>query len=53
VIAARIGRNPSVVRREIAGHGGRERYRATRAARVAARTRCWAASNFPDSCYRS
>jgi hypothetical protein len=40
VIAARIGRNPSVVSREIARHGGRERYRATRAARVAARARC-------------
>jgi IS30 family transposase len=40
VIAARIGRNPSVVSREIARHGGRERYRATRAARVAASARC-------------
>ena len=40
MIAARIGRNPSVVSREIARHGGRERYRATRAARVAARARC-------------
>ena len=40
VIAARIGRDPSVVSRDIARHGGRERYRATRAGRVAARTRC-------------
>ena len=40
MIAARIGRNPSVVSREICRHGGRERYRATRAARVAARARC-------------
>ena len=29
-----------MVSREIARHGGRERYRATRAARVAARARC-------------
>ena len=36
VIAARIGRDPSVVSREIARHGGRERYRATRAVRAAA-----------------
>jgi hypothetical protein len=36
VIAARIGRDPSVVSREIARHGGRSRYRATRAARAAA-----------------
>ena len=35
VIAARIGRDPSVISREIARHGGRERYRATRAARAA------------------
>ncbi len=40
VIAARIGRVPSVVSRDIARHGGRERYRATRAGRVAARARC-------------
>ena len=40
VIAARIGRNPSVVSREIARHGGRPRYRATRAGRVASRVRC-------------
>ena len=40
VIAARIGRDPSVVSRDIARHGGRQRYRATRAARVAARARC-------------
>jgi len=35
VIAARIGRDPSVVSREIVRHGGRDRYRATRAGRVA------------------
>ncbi len=35
VIAARIGRDPSVISREITRHGGRERYRATRAARAA------------------
>ena len=39
-IAVRIGRAPSVVSREIARHGGRERYRATRAARVAVQARC-------------
>jgi IS30 family transposase len=39
VIAARIGRDPSVVSREIARHGGRDRYRASRATRVAARAR--------------
>ena len=40
-IAARIGRNPSIVSREVARHGGRTRYRATRAERTArtARTR--------------
>ena len=38
-IAARIRRDPSVVSREIAHHGGRQRYRANRAARVAACTR--------------
>ena len=37
VIAARIGRHPSVISREIARHGGRDRYRAGRASRVAAR----------------
>nr|MDQ2710145.1 helix-turn-helix domain-containing protein [Actinomycetota bacterium] len=31
VIAGRIGRDPSVVSREVARHGGREGYRATRA----------------------
>ncbi len=36
VIAARIGRDPSVVSREIARHGGRGRYRANRAGRAAA-----------------
>jgi len=36
VIAARIGRDASVVSREIARHGGRARYRATRATRDAA-----------------
>jgi len=35
VIAARIGRDPSVISREITRHGGRERYRATRAGRAA------------------
>ncbi|MGI9003616.1 MAG: transposase [Pseudonocardia sp.] len=40
VIAARIGRDPSVVSREIARHGGRECYRGTRAGRVAERARC-------------
>jgi IS30 family transposase len=39
VIAVRIGRDPSVVSREIARHGGRQRYRATRAGRVAAAAR--------------
>lgn len=39
VIAARIGRDPSVVSREIARHGGRDRYRAARAARAAASSR--------------
>jgi transposase, IS30 family len=39
VIAARIGRDPSVISREISRHGGRDRYRASRAARVAARAR--------------
>lgn len=35
VIAARIGRSPSVVSREIARHGGREGYRAVAAQRAA------------------
>jgi IS30 family transposase len=35
VIAARIGRNPSVISREITRHGGPKRYRATRAGRAA------------------
>ena len=39
VIAARIGRCPSVVSREIARHGGRVGYRAVAAGRVAARRR--------------
>jgi IS30 family transposase len=39
LIAARIGRNPSVVSREIARYGGRERYRATRAGRAATMAR--------------
>ena len=39
VIAARIGRCPSVVSREIARHGGRARYRAVAARRVAAERR--------------
>jgi transposase, IS30 family len=40
VIAARIGRCPSVVSREIARHGGRVNYRAVVARRVAAERRC-------------
>jgi transposase, IS30 family len=39
VIAARIGRCPSVVSREISRHGGRARYRAVAARRVAAERR--------------
>ncbi len=39
VIAARIGRCPSVVSRDIARHGGRARYRAVAARRVAAEHR--------------
>nr|WP_229686873.1 IS30 family transposase [Longimycelium tulufanense] len=39
VIAARIGRNPSVVSREVARHGGREGYRARRAERAATQAR--------------
>jgi IS30 family transposase len=39
VIAQRIGRDPSVVSREIRRHGGRSRYRAVLAARAAARSR--------------
>lgn len=38
-IAARIGRDPSVVSREVARHGGRRRYRATLAAAEAIRSR--------------
>ena len=38
-IAARIGRDASVVSREVARHGGRARYRAARADRAAARSR--------------
>jgi len=40
VIAERIGRDPSVVCRDIARHGGRVRYRAVVAGRAAARSRC-------------
>lgn len=36
LIAVRIGRDPSVISGEIARHGGRDRYRATRAAVQAA-----------------
>jgi transposase, IS30 family len=39
VIAARIGRSPSVVSREIARHGGRDGYRAVAAQRAAAEHR--------------
>ena len=39
VIAARIGRCPSVIGRDIARHGGRTTYRAVVAARAAARSR--------------
>lgn len=38
-IAERIGRCPSIVSREIARHGGRDRYRAARADRTAQRAR--------------
>ncbi|WP_093171674.1 IS30 family transposase [Sinosporangium album] len=38
-IAARIGRCPSVISREISRHGGRRRYRATRAEQAAGRAR--------------
>lgn len=38
-IAARIGRCPSVISRDIARHGGRRSYRATVAARVAVGSR--------------
>jgi IS30 family transposase len=37
VIARRLGRSPSTVSREVAGHGGRRRYRAARADVVAVR----------------
>ena len=40
VIAERIGRDPSVVSREVARHGGRARYRAVVGARAAAVSRC-------------
>ena len=40
VIAARIGRDPSVISREITRHGGRVWYRAVVAARAAAASRC-------------
>lgn len=49
VIAQRIGRDPSVVSREIARHGGRGRYRATVAQRAAARSRCRPKSRRLDS----
>ena len=39
LIAARIGRDPSIISREIARHGGRDRYRASRATRAATRAR--------------
>ncbi|MGH3830485.1 MAG: transposase [Pseudonocardiaceae bacterium] len=39
VVAARIGRSPSVVSREIARHGGRDQYRAVVAHRAAAERR--------------
>jgi len=39
VIAERIGRDPSVISREITRHGGRDRYRAVVAARAAAASR--------------
>ena len=35
VIAERIGRDPSVISRDVARHGGRARYRAVVAGRVA------------------
>ncbi len=40
VIAGRIGRDPSVVCRDIARHGGRAGYRAVRAGRAAGVSRC-------------
>ena len=40
VIAERMGRDPSVISRDVARHGGRARYRATVAGRAAAVSRC-------------
>lgn len=45
VIAARLGRSPSTVSREVARNGGRERYRA-----VAADSRAWETARRPKSC---
>ncbi len=50
VIAARIGRCPSVISREIARHGGRGGYRAVAARRVAAEQRCRPKSRRLDAC---
>ncbi len=50
VIAARIGRCPSVISREIARHGGRAGYRAVAARRVAAEQRCRPKSRRLDAC---
>ena len=38
-IAAGLGRSPSTVSREVAGHGGRSRYRAAKADQLAGATR--------------
>src|SRR3712207_1807276 len=50
VIAARIGRCPSVISREIARHGGRAGYRAVAARRVATEQRCRPKSRKLDGC---
>jgi transposase, IS30 family len=50
VIAARIGRCPSVVSREITRHGGRVRYRAVVARRVAAEHRSRPKPRRLDAC---
>ncbi len=52
VIAERIGRDPSVVCREIARHGGRARYRAVHARRGAARSRSRPKTRKLDGCPR-
>ncbi|MGH9158258.1 MAG: IS30 family transposase [Acidimicrobiales bacterium] len=49
-IACRIGRNPSVVSRDVARHGGRAAYRCTVAARAAALSRCRPKTLAVDRC---